>query len=114
MFWQIVSWTTLAGEVAVLVLAIRLYRANRTPAFALLMWACICFVIARSSWFIFGFLHGLLFPHSDRAARATAYRWHEYTDYTFQLFFVAVMILTLISFLRQRGGGATFPRLTSR
>src|ERR1700694_231337 len=110
MFWQIISWATLAGEVAVLGLAIRGYRANRTPTFALLMWACVCFVIARSSWFTIAFSQGLLFRHIDSTARATAYRWHEYIDYTFQLFFVALMILTLISFLRQRGGGATFPR----
>ena len=90
-----------------LVLAIRLFFAQRTRTFALLMWACVCFVIARSSWFTFGLLEDFLSGRIDQAARAAVERWHEYTNFTFQLFFVLLMITTLVSFLRERSSIAT-------
>jgi hypothetical protein len=107
MLWRTISDVTLIGQIVLLVLAIRLFLVRRTRTFALLMWACVCFVIARSSWFTVGFVEGFLFPQSDRAARATAFRWHEYTDLTFEFFFVVLMILVLISLLRQRSAPST-------
>ena len=97
MLWKVISYLTLLGEVAMLVLAIRLFLAQHTPTFALLMWACVCFVIARSSWFTFGLLESLL---SNQAGRTAVDRWHEPTNFTFQ-FFVVLMIATLVSFLRE-------------
>ena len=87
-----------------LVLAIRLFLVRPTRTFALLTWACVCFVIARSSWFTFGLLESFL---SSEAARAAVDPWHEYTNFTFQLLFVVLMIATLISFLRGRSSVAT-------
>ena len=107
MLWKVISYLTLVGELVMLVLAIRLFLARHTRTFALLMWACVCFVIARSSWFTFGFTQGFLFPHSDKAARAAVDRWHEYTNFTFQLLFVLLMIATLVSFQRDRSSVAT-------
>ncbi len=107
MLWKVVSYLTLLGEVVMLVLAIRLFFAQRTRTFALLMWACVCFVIARSSWFTFGLLEDFLSGRIDQAARAAVERWHEYTNFTFQLFFVLLMITTLVSFLRERSSIAT-------
>jgi uncharacterized membrane protein len=104
MFWKVISYLTLLGEVVILVLAIRLFLARHTRTFALLMWACVCFVIARSSWFTFGLLESFL---SSEAARAAVDPWHEYTNFTFQLLFVVLMIATLISFLRERSSVAT-------
>ena len=80
MFWKVVSYLTLLGEAVMLVLAIRLFIIRRTRTFALLMWACVCFVIARSSWFTFGLLESLL---PSEAARAAVDPWHEYTNFTF-------------------------------
>ena len=107
MLWKVISYLTLVGEVVMLVLAIRLFLARHTRTFALLMWACVCFVIARSSWFTFGFVGGFLSSRSDEAARATVDRWHEYTNFTFQLLFVLLMIATLVSFQRDRSSVAT-------
>jgi len=107
MLWKVVSYLTLLGEVVMLVLAIRLFFAQRARTFALLMWACVCFVIARSSWFTFGLLEDFLSGRIDQAARAAVERWHEYTNFTFQLFFVLLMITTLVSFLRERSSIAT-------
>jgi len=104
MFWTVVSYLTLLGEAMMLALAIRLFLVRRTRTFALLMWACVCFVIARGSWFTFGLLEGLL---SSAARRAAVERWHEYTNFTFQLLFVVLMIATLFSFLRKRSSVAT-------
>ena len=106
MLWKVISYLTLAGEAVMVVLAIRLFLARHTRTFALLMWACVCFVIARSSWFTFGSVEDFLFSRSDEAARAAMDRWHEYTNFTFQLFFVVLMIATLVSFLRERNSAA--------
>jgi len=103
MFWKAISYLTLFGEALMLVLSIRLCLARRTRTFSLLMWACICFVIARSSWFTFGLLDSLL---SSAAARAAVDPWHEYTNFTFQLLFVVLMIAALVSFLRERSSVA--------
>ena len=107
MLWKVISYLTLVGEAVMVVLAIRLFFARRTRTFALLMWACACFVIARSSWFTFGLLEDFLSGRIDQAARAAVERWHEYTNFTFQLFFVLLMITTLVSFLRERSSIAT-------
>jgi hypothetical protein len=107
MLWKVISYLTLIGEVVMLVLAVRLFLARHTRTFGLLMWACVCFVIARSSWFTFGFVGGFLSGRSDEAARAAVDRWHEYTNFTFQLLFVVLMIATLVSFLRERSSVAT-------
>ena len=107
MLWKVVSYLTLLGEAVMLVLAIRLFFAQCTRTFALLMWACVCFVIARSSWFTFGLLEDFLSSRSDDAARAAVERWHEPTNFTFQLLFVALMIATLLAFLRERRSATT-------
>jgi len=91
MLWKVVSYLTLVGEVVMLVLAIRLFLARQTRTFALLMWACVCFVIARSSWFTFGFVGDFLSSRSGEATRAAVDRWHEYTNFTFQLLFVVLI-----------------------
>jgi hypothetical protein len=102
MLWKVISYLTLAGEAVMLVLAIWLFIKRHTRTFSLLMWACVCFVIARSSWFTFGLLESFL---SNDAVRAVD-PWHEYTNFTFQLLFVVLMIATLISFLRERSSVA--------
>ena len=102
-----ISYLTLLGELVMLVLAIRLFLARHTRTFALLMWACVCFVIARSSWFTFGLLGDFMAGRRDEAARAAVDRWHEHTNFTFRLLFVVLMIATLISFLRERSSVAT-------
>lgn len=102
MLWKVISYLTLAGEAVMVVLAIRLFLVRHTRTFAILMWACVCFVIARSSWFTFGLAEDFLVRRSDEAARAAIDRWHEYINFTFQLLFVVLMIATLISFLRER------------
>jgi hypothetical protein len=70
------------------------------------MWACVCFVIARSSWFTFGLAEDFLSRRGGEAARAAVDPWHEYTNFTFQLLFVVLMIAMLISFLRERSSMA--------
>ena len=107
MFWKVISYLTLAGEAVMVVLAIRLFLVRRSRTFLLLMWACVCFVIARSSWFTFGLLEDFLSSRSDDAARGAVERWHEPTNFTFQLLFVGLMIATLLAFLRERRSATT-------
>jgi uncharacterized membrane protein len=101
MLWTVISYLTLVGEAVLLALAIRLFLVRRTRTFALLMWACVCFVIARSSWFTFGLFESLL---SSDSMRAAVDPWHEHTNFTFQFLFVVLMIATLFSLLRERRG----------
>jgi hypothetical protein len=103
-FWTLISLVTLIGQVVLVVLAIRLFLRTRTRTFALLLWACVSFVIAASSWFTFSLIRGLFFPQSDRVPRALLHRWQERIDFSFQLIFVILMILALLSFLRERRG----------
>jgi hypothetical protein len=102
MVWQIISWFTLICDVALLVLAIRLFRRRRTRTSILLMWASISFVIGASSWFTFAFSRGFFFRYTDPTAKAMIFRWHERTEFTFQLIFVLLMIFALLSLLRER------------
>src|SRR6188508_1594681 len=102
-FWTLISVVTLIGQAVLVTLAVRIFLRTRSRAFAFLMWACVSFVIAASSWFTFGFLRCLLFPHSDREL---VHRWQERIDFTFQLIFVILMILALLSFLRERRDAA--------
>jgi hypothetical protein len=104
--WTILAWLTLIGQAAVLVLAIYLYRAKRTMSFALLMWACVCFVISRTSWFTFT-LSGVFLAQHDRIARLRVAQWQQWTDAAFQFLFVALMIFALISFIRERTSSPT-------
>jgi hypothetical protein len=101
MLWQVISWFTLICDAALLVLAIRLFRQRRSRSSALLMWACISFVIGASSWFTFGFGRGFFFRHTDAAAKATILRWSERTEFTFQLVSVVLMILAVLSLFRE-------------
>ena len=107
MLWSILLWLTLVGEVALVLLAIRLYRLRRTRAFALFMWSCICFAIARTSWFTFGFFTGFIFPQASRAVRTASFHWQDYTSVAFQALSVALLLATVILFLRERSSGAT-------
>lgn len=99
MNWAIRSWFTLAGQVVMLVLAIRLYRQSRSRASVSLMWACICFVVARSAWFTVNFVAGL-FEIEGTLAGGTMFHLQDHIELTFELFFVAFMIVTLILLLR--------------
>ena len=100
MLWQVISWVTLTCDVALLVLVIRLFRRKRTHTSAFLMWASISFVIGASSWFTVGFSRGFLFRHTDAATKAMLLSWSERTEFTFQLVFVLLMILAVLSLLR--------------
>lgn len=106
MSWTQISEVTLIGQAVLVVLAIRLFLRTRTRPFAFLMWACVAFVIAASSWFTFGFTHGFFFPHRDEAASLLVRDWQERTDMAFQLVFVILMILALLSFLREHRDSA--------
>jgi len=95
--WDYLLWIALIPQLIVLVLVVRLYHSRRTRAAAFLMWACICLVIARSSWFTFGFFPGFFSAQSGPAQRKVVWHWSEHTDVAFQLlsfvFFAAALLL---------------------
>ena len=94
-------WLALVPQVIVVVLAIRLYRRERTKPFAFLMCGCVSLVLARSSWFTFGFIAGFFLHDPSRSQRSTVWHWTDYADVTFQLLSFICMLVALFSFLRQ-------------
>ena len=104
--WPVVSYLTLIGEVIMLVFAIIAYRAKRTLPFALLMWAFVCFVIARSSWFTFGVVGGFITRDFNKPPSVAVFEWQQSTDIVFELLFVVLAIFAL-SCLRRQHRSAT-------
>ena len=104
--WLIVGWLTAAGYLAMVVIAAYLYRVKHTRSFALLMWACICLLIAHSSQVVFFIVGNILFAYHNRSALPLVYAWEASTESTFLLLFVALMIIALLSFLGARNSAA--------
>ena len=97
--WTVLQWAALILQAAVLVLAIWLYRFKRTYPFALLMLACICYVIMHSTWFTFNFVAGVFLASASTIS--TIRSWAYYTSQCFHVLFLIFLILALISFLRE-------------
>jgi hypothetical protein len=88
-------------QAALLVFAIRTYRATRTRTTLLMMWAIICYVITASSWYTFHFSLGLVLgAHPTAQARRAVANWRFYSDQTFEMVFAALMIAALVFFAR--------------
>ena len=105
--WDYLLWIALIPQLIVLILAVHLYRSRRTRSFAFLMWACICLVIARSSWFTFGFFPGFFSPHPDRAERKLLWHWSEHADVAFQLASFLLLATALFFLVRKHAADAT-------
>jgi hypothetical protein len=106
MLWTVISWLVLIGALIMLVLAIAVYRIRRCYSFTLLMWALVCFVVARTSPITFTFVEAF-YPHHDIVARTRLQQWQQFTELTFQLLFIGLMIVALVLFLRERKPAAT-------
>jgi hypothetical protein len=94
----------LVFQAALLFVAIRSYRAKRTTTLRYLLWACICYVVAASSWYTFNFAAGFMLK-SDAltpAMRHTVAECRYYVEQSFEILFAILMIAALISFVRQR------------
>lgn len=90
-------------QAALLVFAIRAYRARPSRVSLCVMWATVCYVLAASSWYTFYFTAGLfLGAHPSPHPRHTLADFRFYSDQTFQILFAALMIAALISFMRER------------
>ena len=104
---MIVSWLTALGLLGIVFIDAYLYRAKHTRSFGLLMWACISLLIAQSSRFVFLILERVFLSFHNTWARLRVSEWGQWTESTFLFLFVALMILTLLSFLRERNFAAT-------
>jgi hypothetical protein len=105
--WDYLLWIALIPQLIIVILAVRLYRSRRIRSFALLMWACICLVIACTSWFTFGFFPGLFSPHSAQAARKTLSHWSQHADIAFQLAAFVLLAAALLLLVRKRMDNGT-------
>jgi ABC-type cobalamin transport system permease subunit len=107
-FGQYYAILGLIFQGALIVFAIRAYRSSRTRASLFIMGAAICYVIAASSWWTFYFSAGLVLgrQHLSPQVRHALADSRYYSDQTFQLLFVVLMIAALICFTRgsNRGG----------
>jgi hypothetical protein len=105
--WGYLLWIALIPQLIIVILAIRLYRSSRIRSVALLMWACICLVIARTSWFTFGFFPGLFSPDSGEANRELFRHWSERAEIAFQFASFVLLAAALWLFVRRRPDNGT-------
>jgi hypothetical protein len=98
----------LIAQVTLMVFAIRAYRAQCTKSSLILLLAVISNAIAASSWYTFAFFEGLFWgSHVTRHVRLVFADSRYYTQQTFQILFVVLMIAMLLSSPRkQRSNGA--------
>ena len=99
--WEHMLWGALLLQVAILILAIRVHLIRRTRPFALLLFACIFLVVARSSWFVLPFGAGFLFRNVEYAQRLAIARWSDRIDVGFQLLCFVFLAAALVSFIRE-------------
>jgi hypothetical protein len=103
------QWTEMVLTIAAVVLqvivlfsSVRAYRAKGTRPFQLFMWACICWVVPRVSLFASDAIRGFLSPdHMSSHPRYTLPWWRYPLVEIAQIFFCALIILALRSFLRE-------------
>ncbi len=105
--WSFLHWAALIAQAALLGLAVRVYRAKRSPPFTWLLWACIFSVIARSSWFTLGFSVGILGYDIDSLVYASSLAWSRRVDATFQLLSFLCLLRALSLFVREHKLDAT-------
>ena len=102
-FFVILSVATLIAELVLLVVAISAYRIRRIRSAALLMCACVCFVIAGTSGGAFRLLEWYFLVHHNTWARLQIRQWPQVATLTFQLLFVVLMIAALVCLIRENG-----------
>lgn len=90
-------------QAALVVFAIRAYRASRGRVALFAMLAAVCYAMAASSWYTFPFTAGLfLGSHLSAHARLVLADSRYYFEQTFQILFAAFMIAALLSLTRGR------------
>ena len=90
-------------QVALVVFAIRVYRANRGQVALFAMLAAICYGMAASSWYTFPFTAGLfLGSHLTSHARLVLADSRYYFEQTVQILSAVFMIAALLSLTRGR------------
>jgi hypothetical protein len=99
--FAVVQLLTLLGQVAMLVMAVWLYRQRQTSSFVLLKWVCICFVVWQCTPFVFGLASNAFLASHNTLASLRLSEWRQWTATSFGVLFVALMITTLLSFLRE-------------
>jgi hypothetical protein len=95
-------------QAALIVVAVRAYRARGTARAVFLLLAIICYAVAASSWFTFPFVAGLfwgsqLTPHARLVLADSRY----YSEQSLELLFACFMIAVLVSFMRERSPSGT-------
>ena len=101
--WKILFSAALGVEFVLLIVSVSVYHLMRTLSSCCFMFASICYIVARNTPFIFGFISELSFPHgSATAAERVTLHWSEYyTDKVFQLLFLILMTVGLYRLCRE-------------
>ena len=105
MIFDIAFGSALILQAAVLTLGFVTWRAKRSRVSGFFFVALICYVVARNSPFLLGFITEMSFPHhSATAAQRKTLRWAEYyfDKVTFQILFLVFMLLGLWSLRTER------------
>ena len=105
MIFEIAFWSALILQAAALTLGFVTWRAKRSRASGFFFIALICYVVARNSPFLFGFLTEMYYPHhSATATQRETLRWAEYyfDKGTFQTLFLVFVLIGLWSLRAER------------
>jgi hypothetical protein len=89
------------------ILAVRVYRARRGKPLRFLMLACIVYVLPGVGWFLFYSIRAGLSYRMLSSAHPEVLSWQAGSELAFQILFMALMLCSLISFLRGGRSDAT-------
>jgi hypothetical protein len=101
---ELLAWVGLVLQLAMIVLATWLYFARRSLPYALLLAACVAYVISHSAWFTFNFAAG--FFQARPTALHTIRSCAAITAQSFNILFPILLILTLVSLYRETKSAA--------
>jgi hypothetical protein len=98
--WHLLDLVALVLEIALVVLAIRLYRLKRTRSFGWFMSASICFVVTSAFVWVFAAIEMLLGADPQSPQSATAHAVGKHTTYIFQWLTLICLVAAAVFFLR--------------
>jgi hypothetical protein len=101
-------------HVALLVIVIRIYLVERTPAVGLLLLACIAYTLARFAWFSFDLAIDLASLPFTRSTSPILAPWKFYSTRLLHVAFMLFIIFALRAMRRDRARDPESKHLTNR
>ena len=101
-------------HVALLVVAVRIYLAERTRAACLLLLACIAYTLARFAWFSYDLAIDLVSLPFTKSTSPMLGPWKFYSIRLLHIAFMVLIISALRTMRRDRASDSASNHLTNR